>query len=199
MSGSKPHLRVPWPNRFSLRFNILLAAGLWVEFGRLATRDWTLILAPLIFTAIVVFQWCAFRKIYAVIPATPRPDYSAIARMEREVYGETFKHEGAPRTSALDPEVAQLHAMMDDLAERATARQERARARCYCNYCRGRAGAYGAEAKALYRAEASAAMAMTAQPVTCKRGHPDQLWVEERGQMCPTCERHRREDEDDAA
>ena len=26
----------------------------------------------------------------------PRPDYSAIARMEREVYGETFEHEGAP-------------------------------------------------------------------------------------------------------
>ena len=26
----------------------------------------------------------------------PRPDYSVIARMEREVYGETFEHEGAP-------------------------------------------------------------------------------------------------------
>jgi len=26
----------------------------------------------------------------------PRPDYSAIAAMEREVYGETFDHDGAP-------------------------------------------------------------------------------------------------------
>lgn len=26
----------------------------------------------------------------------PRPDYAAIARMERDVYGETFGHDGAP-------------------------------------------------------------------------------------------------------
>lgn len=26
----------------------------------------------------------------------PRPDYAAIARMERDVYGETFEHDGAP-------------------------------------------------------------------------------------------------------
>ena len=33
----------------------------------------------------------------------PRPDYSAIAAMEREVYGETFKHDGAPRRSEAAP------------------------------------------------------------------------------------------------
>lgn len=54
--------------------------------------------------------------------ARPRPDYSAIARMEREVWGETFKHEGAP-----DASVADLNAMMDDLAERATAMRRRSR------------------------------------------------------------------------
>ena len=34
----------------------------------------------------------------------PRPDYAAIARLEREVYGETFKHEGAPTCTASRPE-----------------------------------------------------------------------------------------------
>jgi hypothetical protein len=58
----------------------------------------------------------------------PRPDYASIAAMERDLYGETFEHEGAPRKSALDPDVAKLHAMMDDLAERATAKRRRSRA-----------------------------------------------------------------------
>ena len=35
----------------------------------------------------------------------PRPDYSAIAAMEREVYGETFEHDGGPETA---PPVAAL-------------------------------------------------------------------------------------------
>lgn len=52
----------------------------------------------------------------------PRPDYASIARMERDIYGRTFEHDGASRPSATDPQVAELHAMMDDLAERATAR-----------------------------------------------------------------------------
>lgn len=88
--------RIPWPSRFSLRFNTILAAGLWVECSILAVRDWTLILAPLIFTAVVVFQWWACRKVYCTEPVRPRPDYAAIARMEREVWGEAFRHEGAP-------------------------------------------------------------------------------------------------------
>lgn len=59
----------------------------------------------------------------------PRPDYSAIARMEREVYGETFQHDGA---------------------------QPAKRARCYCDWCRGRAGVHGAAATALYQAQVAA-------------------------------------------
>ena len=30
----------------------------------------------------------------------PRPDYSLIARMEREIYGEAFSHDGAPEVAA---------------------------------------------------------------------------------------------------
>jgi hypothetical protein len=30
----------------------------------------------------------------------PRPDYAAIARMEREIYGETFEHDGVPVPAA---------------------------------------------------------------------------------------------------
>ena len=48
----------------------------------------------------------------------PRPDYASIARMEREVWGRAFEHDGAPGMS-----VAELRATMDDLAERATARR----------------------------------------------------------------------------
>jgi hypothetical protein len=43
--------------------------------------------------------------------ATPRPDYAVIARMELEVYGEAFEHEGAParndaRDHAVQPRLA---------------------------------------------------------------------------------------------
>jgi len=71
-----------------------IAAVLWVEFILLAMQDWTVIFAPLLMTAFVVAQQVGLRKVYAT--ERPRPDYAAIARMEREVYGETFKHEGAP-------------------------------------------------------------------------------------------------------
>lgn len=33
----------------------------------------------------------------------PRPDYSAIAAMEREVYGRTFEHDGLPREEPPGP------------------------------------------------------------------------------------------------
>ena len=46
----------------------------------------------------------------------PRPDYAAIAAMERDIWGRTFEHAGAPEG---DP-VAGFHAMMDGLAERGT-------------------------------------------------------------------------------
>lgn len=83
-----------------------------------------------VFAAVMVVYWsllfCVQTKLVHLREAInrPRPDYASIAAMERDVYGETFEHEGAPRKSALDPDVAKLHAIMDDLAGRATARSE---------------------------------------------------------------------------
>lgn len=65
--------------------------------------------------ACVVLTTRVIRRQRAAI--RPRPDYAVIARMEREVWGRTFEHDGAPGMS-----LSQLHAEMDDLAERATAR-----------------------------------------------------------------------------
>lgn len=47
----------------------------------------------------------------------PRADYAAIAAMERDIWGRSFEHDGAPAMS-----VARLRVKMDDLAERATTR-----------------------------------------------------------------------------
>lgn len=79
----------------------------------------------------------------------PRPDYSLIAAMEREVYGEAFKHEGAPARSIPPPHPFPSGAILP-----------REAVRCYCNYCRGCAGIHNANAVALYRAEAAVAMQM---------------------------------------
>ena len=106
----------------------------------------------------------------------PRPDYSLIAAMEREIYGETFKHDGAP----LPPPrvVSGPHGLS---APRA------------CGLC----GIPGTFARGLcgdcYRAHRVAgvrhlAASPGAKPV-CEQGHGDQIWVEEHGQMCPQCER----------
>lgn len=65
---------------------------------------------------VIAFQTYVLHRIDA--QNKPRPDYSLIGAMEREVYGETFEHDGAPEK---DP-IAELKAQMDDLAERATNR-----------------------------------------------------------------------------
>ena len=70
-----------------------VTVALWV-LCILLVRDWTVSVAPLMMTAAVVAQRLGMRRVYGV--DRPRPDYSAIAAMEREVYGEEFKHEGAP-------------------------------------------------------------------------------------------------------
>ena len=81
-------------NRALAVFNTVIAAAMWPLFLILALRDWTLIIVPLVVTAGVTLQWVGLRMTY--VPERPRPDYSAIAAMEREVYGEMFRHEGAP-------------------------------------------------------------------------------------------------------
>jgi hypothetical protein len=98
----------------------------------------------------------------------PRPDYGAIAAMEREVYGETFEHEGAPAVFVAPPPVPFM-------GTRPVEHPRPVRyvkpvkppkmARCYCNYCRGRSGVHNADAVALYRAECDAAMQ------TCDKHH----------------------------
>jgi hypothetical protein len=56
-----------------------------------------------IFAAVLIAFWslmlCAQKKLIHRREELerPRPDYAAIAAMEREVYGETFEHEGAPK------------------------------------------------------------------------------------------------------
>jgi hypothetical protein len=84
-------------NRAMVRFNFVIAAGLWVIYGLLAARDWTVIFAPLFFTAVVAFQWVAVRKVYG--PPRPRPDYAAITRMEREIYGQAVQHARTTETT----------------------------------------------------------------------------------------------------
>ena len=117
-------------NRVMAWFVTCMAVASLPFFVILALRDWTVIFAALMFTAAAVMMQVGLRVIYAA--DRPRPDYAAIARMEQEVYGEASEHGGKEPPKP---------------------------ARCYCNWCRGRAGAHGAEAQALYRAEASAALA----------------------------------------
>ena len=88
-------------NRAMAWFNTIIAAAMWLVFPLLALRDWTLVIVPLFFTCAVAVQWMVFRKICAA--HRPRPDYTRIASLEREVYGKTFEHEGVPETRA--PEV----------------------------------------------------------------------------------------------
>jgi hypothetical protein len=63
----------------------------------------------------------------------PRPDYAAIARMEREIYGEAFNHDGAPEpVTGLDADVQAVTSAIRDVAVRlaeldALAREEQQR------------------------------------------------------------------------
>jgi hypothetical protein len=56
----------------------------------------------------------------AVEQSRPRPDYRLIAALERDIYGEAFEHDGAPRVVRADPEVAEIHQMMDEIVDLAT-------------------------------------------------------------------------------
>jgi hypothetical protein len=83
--------RVALFNRIMAWFITCQAILSWPLFGRLALRDWTVIVAPLVITAGAVTLRVAMRKVYRA-----EVDYSAIASMERSVWGEAFKHAGAP-------------------------------------------------------------------------------------------------------
>lgn len=103
----------------------------------------------------------------------PRPDYSAIAAMEREIWGEAFEHDRAPQPQGQDrsadgprPRPVRYPKPMRPLPNFASGKPQGTTppdvkpepAKCYCDYCRGRAGVHGAEATALYRAQVEAVM-----------------------------------------
>ena len=89
--------RVALVNRIMRWVLPCIGLAVWLACLPLALRDWTVIFAPLIFTAATVMHQVGVRTVYRA--ERPRPDCAAIAAMEREVYGEAFRHEGSlPRT-----------------------------------------------------------------------------------------------------
>lgn len=89
----------------------------------------------------------------------PRPDYSLIASMERELYGETFEHEGAPEQGWQEAGAFAISAPPTMPPEPPLPRpRRRDDAKCWCSYCNGRRGVHGPDAIALYRAQCEAAM-----------------------------------------
>lgn len=113
----------------------------------------------------------------------PWPDYSAIAAMEQEIWGETFAHEGAPerRQRETGADVAALHAQMDDLAEQATIRRLAA-----CWHCGTVPTLVNGLCPGCYRILKG--WGIQAQRPACPQGHPDRRWVEGCGEVCPTCD-----------
>lgn len=98
----------------------------------------------------------------------PRPDYAAIAAMEREVYGEAFEHEGAPKPVRT---VSGPHGL-PAAAQACWHCGDRARIRGLCLPCSKMLKGWGIEP----------------QRTICPQGHPDRRWVEGRGEVCPTCD-----------
>lgn len=86
-------------NRFLSRLITWMAALSWPLFGWLVLRDWTVVFVPLVITTGAVMHRVVMRQVYPSPPKRAVPDYAAIARMEREVYGEAFTHDGAPSSS----------------------------------------------------------------------------------------------------
>ena len=84
--------RVPLYHRV-LRWILTIEALLsWPAFLWMAiARDWTVFWLPLLFTAGAVVYRVGLRNTYGTEAGRPRPDYAAIARLEREVYGEAFR------------------------------------------------------------------------------------------------------------
>lgn len=79
---------------------ILVLGAVFAALDALAGSP-LLILAAVIVALMVFSLRLNVRTVRSIKRADrPCPDYSAIAAMEREVYGETFKHDGAPQRTA---------------------------------------------------------------------------------------------------
>lgn len=66
-----------------------------IAFGRISAF---IVAVPVFMLAVITFQTFVIRRDRVL--NRPRPDYPAIATMEREIWGEAFEHEGAPSRSA---------------------------------------------------------------------------------------------------
>jgi hypothetical protein len=113
----------PMYSRAVAVFNSVIAAGSWpVCLIAAVSRDWTFVFVPVISTALVALQWYGIRRADGPRApgelAWPKPDWPAIYRLELEVYGETFRHDGAPAETTPKPREARLpKAPMRSLAE----------------------------------------------------------------------------------
>jgi hypothetical protein len=120
----------------------------------------------------------------------PRPDYSAIAAMEREVYGETFDHDGSRPSPNFAPNRATGKIPPDTKAKAAKPRKptfedDRRAMRALGEARRTEAARRGE------RGMKHLAGMLDNTKAVCEQGHGDQLWVQDHGQMCPQCERQR--------
>lgn len=85
------------------RATLAVYAGTFVALllAEVTTRGHAAVFSVLLFvfaTMAIGLETYVIRRQREMVAAAnrPRPDYIAIARMEREVYGETFDHDGAP-------------------------------------------------------------------------------------------------------
>lgn len=102
LSWGKPERRAGGANRGWRRIQVATALAL-LAIGALdmLARAWWAIPFLLLGIGLMVFMatWNT-RKIHVLESVARKPDYSLIASMEREVYGEAFHHDGAPAVSA---------------------------------------------------------------------------------------------------
>jgi hypothetical protein len=89
--------------RFIIRFDIILYAIAAPAFAWYAiTKDWTVafvsLLAAAMFVAALMAALMTDRKFCRPVRPPPRPsvDWHEVARMETDVWGRTFHHDGAP-------------------------------------------------------------------------------------------------------
>lgn len=96
MSGSKPLRRVRAFQVAALVYNL----GSFIYHAVIGGVAGMILGAACIAALAVGIRWITGKIGYLDALDRPRPDYSAIAAMERDIYGETFGHDGAPDIAA---------------------------------------------------------------------------------------------------
>ena len=77
----------------------LLIPVFLVQGERILAIAWMFIVACNLLALALNCKTAALRKAQAIELNRPRPDYRLIAEMERDIYGETFEHDWAPKVS----------------------------------------------------------------------------------------------------